>query len=146
MCVRHDALLDFCLCLFVVVQLRCLWRCVMKFACWTIARLEVRSQCVQMVLDVSGFLIRWTGLESPPAWWCNVSMIVYRKFFAGIPSICNPAANKKNPSFSAAVEYSYLFLTSPWIWHKRMRSQHAQNAPWCWFWVSEISCKIGVLE
>ena len=50
----HDAVYYFCLCLFVLLKLRCLRRCLMKFACWTIARSEVHYQCLQMVPDVSG--------------------------------------------------------------------------------------------
>ena len=56
----------------VLLQLRCLRRCIMKLACWTSARSEVLGQC-------SKNWIWWTCLGSPPAleWFFYIYIYKY---------------------------------------------------------------------
>ena len=108
---------------FVLLQLRCLRRCIMKIASWIIARSEVHSHCRQMVPDVSGF-------EFDEQAWIHLHLAC-ALFYDGVPQIhcwnvfhALPCIKRKNINFSAAMGYSCSFLTSPWNRHKRMRSQH----------------------
>ena len=93
-CVIRDVLWDFCICFFVLVQLQCLRKCIMKFACLIIARSEVQSQCLQMVPDASGSEFdeqAWSRLQLG----CTISMIVSHKFNARMLPVRKPASSEK---------------------------------------------------
>ena len=80
-CVIHDALQDFCLYLFVLLQLLCLRKCIMKFVRWIIVRSEVHNQMSTNGSWCFRIWVWWTGLESPPAcaiylWWCPTNSLL----------------------------------------------------------------------
>ena len=98
---------------------------------------------------VSRDMFHWTSrpLVSLSWFWeeWNTSMTKFQRSKAGNPSCVNLHREKLFQLCRTVWNWS-LFLAHPTYWHKRVTSENAQNSPWCWFWVFQISGKIGILN